>query len=86
MVHSFYISLLTYFVIVIIVRSQVNHLHYRNKHSRVHNNATNTIHPIYNTTIAGIGSGCKHQHIYFVNPNVKFPMCMGQNDQDLKNV
>lgn len=42
-------------------------------------------HAIGNTTIAGTGKGCKHRSQYYVNPNIKFQMCTGQTDQDLKN-
>ncbi|KAJ1396680.1 S-adenosyl-L-methionine-dependent methyltransferase [Ochromonadaceae sp. CCMP2298] len=40
---------------------------------------------INNTTIAGSEKGCVHQSTYFINPNVRFQMCMGQTAQDLKN-
>jgi hypothetical protein len=40
---------------------------------------------ITNHTIGGSDRGCKHRTPYFVNANVKFPMCVGQTDQDLKN-
>eukprot|EP00981_Chlorochromonas_danica_P001790 scaffold381_cov168-Ochromonas_danica.AAC.43 len=41
--------------------------------------------PIRNNTISGLGRGCRHKSEYFVNPHVRFPMCMGQTDTDLKN-
>lgn len=40
---------------------------------------------IRNNTISGLGRGCRHKSEYFVNPHVRFPMCMGQTDADLKN-
>lgn len=40
---------------------------------------------INNGTIAGQRAGCKHMTTYFINPVVKFPMCIGQSPQDLKN-
>ena len=42
---------------------------------------------ISNQTIAGSGAGvgCKHSTTYDTTPNVRFPMCTGQTDQDLKN-
>lgn len=42
-------------------------------------------HFLNNRTIGGFDRGCKHTSQYFVTPNINFPMCMGQTDQDLKN-
>ncbi len=40
---------------------------------------------IHNTTLAGTEKGCAHSSTYYVTKNIQFPMCMGQNHQDLKN-
>jgi hypothetical protein len=54
--------------------------------ANTHNpNRDHTAHFITNNTISGSTKGCRHQTQYFVNPNTKFPMCMGQTDHDLKN-
>lgn len=59
--------------------------------------AHSTFHPVHplashhtrksitNLTIAGAGKGCRHRSEYYTNPLTRFPMCMGQTDQDLKN-
>lgn len=54
----------------------VAHLSHKQEH---------TSHYVANNTISGLTKGCKHQFQYVVNPTTKFPMCMGQTDQDLKN-
>ena len=38
-----------------------------------------------NDTISGVHNDCKHTTLYETTGNVKFPMCMGITDQDLKN-
>lgn len=52
------------------------------QHHRAH-------HPrgISNKTISGVGDdvSCKHSTQYDTTPSVRFPMCTGQTDQDLKN-
>ena len=40
---------------------------------------------ISNETISAINVGCKHSTTYDTTPNVRFQMCTGQTDQDLKN-
>lgn len=40
---------------------------------------------VLNKTLSGVGVACAHYTEYFVTPNIKFPMCTGQNPQDLKN-
>lgn len=40
---------------------------------------------ISNLTVSGNDLGCKHSTPYDTTPNVHFPMCTGQTDQDLKN-
>ena len=51
-----------------------------------HNSVSSaSAHSINNSTIAGTDVGCKHRSEYFVNKNIKFQMCTGQTDQDLKN-
>lgn len=42
-------------------------------------------HTLSNQTIAGTSRGCKHASQYDTTPNVRFSMCMGQSDVDLKN-
>ena len=41
--------------------------------------------PISNLTFVGAHVGCRHSAPYYTTPNIKFNMCMGQTDQDLKN-
>ena len=52
-----------------------------------HSGAQHTPHyrSISNETISGINVGCKHSTTYDTTPNVRFQMCTGQTDQDLKN-
>lgn len=41
--------------------------------------------PIQNRTFAGTTEGCGYWTPYFTTPNIKFNMCTGQTQQDLKN-
>eukprot|EP01038_Epipyxis_sp_PR26KG_P012219 gene12219-16369_t len=54
------------------------HLMHQTNHHHGH-------HFINNKTIAGEDRGCKHTLPYYINNNVRFSMCVGQTDQDLKN-
>ena len=38
-----------------------------------------------NLTLSGLDNGCKHTTVYETTGHVKFPMCTGTTDQDLKN-
>lgn len=67
------LSVVLAFVLTVFVSCQNNNFHFNNHPS------------ISNKTIAGTKKGCKHRTQYFTNPNVQFPMCTGQTDQDLKN-
>jgi FkbM family methyltransferase len=52
-----------------------------------HNNSRINRESFYlsNATIAGVDHPCKHTKLYETTGNVKFPMCMGVTDQDMKN-
>lgn len=42
-------------------------------------------HEVANSTLSGYDRGCRHTTPYYVTKNLKFNMCIGQTDQDLKN-
>lgn len=47
--------------------------------------ATSWHQSLSNRTVSGLETGCKHSSTYEITSNVRFQMCMGQTDQDLKN-
>ena len=60
--------------------------HPHNTHSHgVHGDGHLMVRTASNETISGAQNDCKHTTLYETTGNVKFPMCMGITDQDLKN-
>jgi FkbM family methyltransferase len=41
--------------------------------------------PLSNLTMIGLDAGCKHTKLYETTGHVRFPMCLGTTDQDMKN-
>ena len=52
---------------------------------REHKDRGIVLQPISNLTMVGVDAGCKHTKLYETTAHVKFPMCMGTTDQDMKN-
>jgi len=65
------------------VYSEVGHSSHFHEHHSSHVQSHGP--PIHNRTFAGTTEGCGYWTSYFTTPNIKFNMCTGQTQQDLKN-
>jgi hypothetical protein len=83
------LGIVVFFLFLCCFNSQENENSHRKTEDSQHK--SNVLHHhsphgiIKNTTLAGIVSGCKFETTYEVSPTVKFQMCIGQADVDLKN-
>ena len=63
----------------------MHHMPNSMKHGSNHEHAHLMVRTVSNQTVSGTDNPCKHTTQYDTTGNVKFPMCMGITDQDLKN-